>query len=53
MTARSATIQRDTLETRIQVSVNLDGSGSARFASGLPFLDHMLDQIARHGLIDL
>ncbi len=51
--ARSATVQRDTLETRIQVSVNLDGSGSARLASGLPFLDHMLDQIARHGLIDL
>jgi imidazoleglycerol-phosphate dehydratase len=50
---RSATVQRDTLETRIQVSVNLDGSGSARLASGLPFLDHMLDQIARHGLIDL
>lgn len=50
---RSATIQRDTLETRIQVSVNLDGSGSARLTSGLPFLDHMLDQIARHGLIDL
>ena len=53
MTARSATVQRDTLETRIQVSVNLDGSGNARLASGLPFLDHMLDQIARHGLIDL
>ena len=51
--ARSATVQRETLETRIQVSVNLDGSGSARLASGLPFLDHMLDQIARHGLIDL
>ncbi|MCC8988881.1 MAG: imidazoleglycerol-phosphate dehydratase HisB [Candidatus Contendobacter sp.] len=51
--ARSATVQRDTLETRIQVSVNLDGSGNARLASGLPFLDHMLDQIARHGLIDL
>ncbi len=50
---RSATVQRDTLETRIQVSVNLDGSGSARLSSGLPFLDHMLDQIARHGLIDL
>lgn len=50
---RSATVQRDTLETRIQVSVNLDGSGSARLTSGLPFLDHMLDQIARHGLIDL
>ncbi|MFZ4790746.1 MAG: imidazoleglycerol-phosphate dehydratase HisB [Candidatus Competibacteraceae bacterium] len=53
MLTRSATVQRDTLETRIQVSVNLDGSGSARLASGLPFLDHMLDQIARHGLIDL
>ena len=53
MTARSATVQRNTLETRIQVSVDLDGSGSARLASGLPFLDHMLDQIARHGLIDL
>ena len=50
---RSATVQRDTLETRIQVSVNLDGSGNARLSSGLPFLDHMLDQIARHGLIDL
>jgi len=50
---RSATIQRDTLETRIQVSINLDGSGNARLSSGLPFLDHMLDQIARHGLIDL
>ncbi|MBZ4193199.1 MAG: imidazoleglycerol-phosphate dehydratase HisB [Candidatus Contendobacter sp.] len=53
MLTRSATVQRDTLETRIQVSVNLDGSGSARLSSGLPFLDHMLDQIARHGLIDL
>ncbi len=53
MSERIATIQRDTLETRIQVSVNLDGTGNARLASGLPFLDHMLDQIARHGLIDL
>ena len=53
MSERIATIKRDTLETRIQVRVNLDGTGHAQLASGLPFLDHMLDQIARHGLIDL
>lgn len=53
MSARTASIRRDTLETRIQVSLNLDGSGQATLASGVPFLDHMLDQIARHGLIDL
>lgn len=50
---RSASISRNTLETRIQVSLNLDGTGVAQLASGVPFLDHMLDQIARHGLIDL
>lgn len=50
---RQAEISRNTLETQIQVSVNLDGTGRGEFATGVPFLDHMLDQIARHGLIDL
>lgn len=50
---RVATVQRDTLETQISVSVNLDGTGVAEFDTGVPFLEHMLDQIARHGLIDL
>jgi imidazoleglycerol-phosphate dehydratase len=50
---RSATIRRDTLETQIEVTVNLDGSGAAKFATGLPFFEHMLDQVARHGLVDL
>jgi imidazoleglycerol-phosphate dehydratase len=51
--ARSATIERNTAETRIRVQVNLDGDGKGKFATGLPFLEHMLDQIARHGLIDM
>jgi imidazoleglycerol-phosphate dehydratase len=50
---RKASVTRDTLETKIQVSVNLDGGGRGQFATGVPFLEHMLDQIARHGMIDL
>ena len=50
---RKATVSRDTRETRITVSLNLDGSGRSTLASGVPFLDHMLDQVARHALIDL
>ncbi|WP_295400744.1 imidazoleglycerol-phosphate dehydratase HisB [uncultured Thiocystis sp.] len=50
---RRARIERKTLETRIGVTLDLDGSGRSRFQTGVPFLDHMLDQVARHGLIDL
>ena len=50
---RTATVERNTKETQITVSVNLDGTGRAELASGVPFLDHMLEQIARHGVIDL
>ena len=50
---RTADIERNTLETQIRVSINLDGTGQRDFDTGLPFLEHMLDQIARHGLIDL
>ncbi len=53
MSARTANVRRDTLETKIQVAVNLDGTGKAAFDTGVPFLEHMMDQIARHGLIDL
>lgn len=53
MAERKATIERNTLETRIRVSLDLDGSGKSRFDTGVPFLEHMLDQIARHGLLDL
>jgi imidazoleglycerol-phosphate dehydratase len=51
--ARQAQVTRDTQETQISIKLNLDGSGRAKLASGVPFLDHMLDQIARHGLVDL
>jgi imidazoleglycerol-phosphate dehydratase len=50
---RTSSITRNTLETQVSVTLNLDGSGQARLASGVPFLDHMLDQIARHGLMDM
>ena len=50
---RSAKVTRNTLETQISVELNLDGTGKASFETGLPFLDHMLDQVARHGLLDI
>ena len=53
MSARQASVERNTNETRIKVSVNLDGSGKFAIKSGLPFLEHMLEQVARHGLIDM
>jgi imidazoleglycerol-phosphate dehydratase len=53
MSARIAEIERNTSETQIRVRLNLDGKGEGQFQTGVPFLDHMLDQIARHGLIDL
>ena len=53
VTERRASVTRNTLETRITVAVHLDGTGAGTRASGVPFLDHMLDQIARHGLFDI
>ncbi|WP_018414547.1 imidazoleglycerol-phosphate dehydratase HisB [Teredinibacter turnerae] len=53
MQERKAAVNRDTLETQISVALNLDGTGAASFATGVPFLEHMMDQIARHGMIDL
>ena len=53
MSQRTASVTRNTLETQITAEVNLDGTGLAEFDTGIPFLEHMLDQIARHGLIDL
>jgi imidazoleglycerol-phosphate dehydratase len=52
-TARTAKVERNTAETQIAVDVNLDGTGRADLATGVPFLDHMLDQLARHGMVDL
>ena len=53
MTQRIAEVERNTLETQITCKINLDGTGKSTFLTGVPFLDHMLDQIARHGLIDM
>ena len=53
MTERKVSVERNTLETQVKATINLDGTGEGRFAIGVPFLEHMLDQVARHGLIDL
>jgi len=53
MTERQAKVERNTLETQIQVEVNLDGTGASQLDTGVPFLEHMLEQVARHGLIDI
>jgi imidazoleglycerol-phosphate dehydratase len=53
MDQRIAKIERDTLETQISIEINLDGLGKSDFLTGVPFLEHMLDQVARHGLIDI
>ncbi|PFG11286.1 MULTISPECIES: imidazoleglycerol-phosphate dehydratase HisB [unclassified Marinobacter] len=53
MVERKARVERNTLETQISVEVNLDGTGKTNFQTGVPFLDHMMDQIARHGMVDL
>ena len=50
---RSAQVTRNTLETKISIKLGLDGNGTAKFDTGLPFLEHMLDQVARHGLLDI
>lgn len=53
MADRKAQVERNTLETQVKVSINLDGTGKSSFDTGVPFLEHMLDQVARHGMIDL
>jgi imidazoleglycerol-phosphate dehydratase len=53
MSERNATVERNTLETQISVTVDLDGTGKAALETGIPFLEHMLEQVARHGMIDM
>ncbi len=53
MTSRTSTIERNTLETQIRIDIDLDGTGQSHLSTGVPFLEHMLDQVARHGLIDI
>ncbi len=53
MSDRCASVKRNTNETKIEIKVNLDGSGQGNFTTGVPFLEHMMDQIARHGMIDI
>ena len=53
MTDRQASVERNTLETQIQIKVNLDGTGESKLDTGVPFLEHMIEQVARHGLIDI
>ena len=50
---RTAEVERNTKETQIRVKLNLDGKGAAKLVTGIPFLEHMLDQVARHGMVDL
>jgi imidazoleglycerol-phosphate dehydratase len=50
---RKAEVSRNTLETQITVAINIDGTGQSQFSTGLAFLDHMLDQVARHGMMDI
>ena len=53
MSSRTATIERNTRETRITLTVDLDGSGASRLDTGIPFFEHMLEQVARHGVVDI